>query len=174
MLVLSREPEQGIMIGEAVEVRVLEIHGGKVRLGIIAPQEVSVHRKEVFLNIQRENQAAAAAQAAGLAGAIQLLGRSAGAGKGIESGAKPAPPSDIGRAEHGRAEQWRAELGREAGRDMNRSAAKSADATEEAIVRKESPRERGSEQTGDPKAERPKGEAASSEGRSKKERTLWP
>lgn len=138
MLVLSREPEQGIMIGETVEVRVLEIHGGKVRLGIIAPQEVSVHRKEVFLNIQRENQAAAAAQAAGLAGAIQLLGRSAGAGEEIES------------------------------------AAKSADAMAEAIVRKESPRERASERTGKPGAERPKGEAASSEGRSKKERTLWP
>ncbi len=132
MLVLSREPEQGIMIGEAVEVRVLEIQGGKVRLGIIAPQEVSVHRKEVFLNIQKENQAAAAAQAAGLAGAVQLLGGGPGSGKGVEPGekARAAPPQEAADPRGGETE-------REAGRGVGRSGAKGVEMRKKAIVRKE-------------------------------------
>jgi len=83
MLVLSRGPEEAIVIGDQVEVRILEVRGDRVRLGIVAPTEVSVHRKEVYLSIQEENRAAAAAEAMGLEGAIGLLGRHAGA--------RPAP-----------------------------------------------------------------------------------
>ncbi len=59
MLVLSRGPEEAIMVGNDVEIRVLEVRGDKVRLGIVAPSHIPVHRKEVFLSIQRENLAAA-------------------------------------------------------------------------------------------------------------------
>lgn len=59
MLVLTRSKEEGIMIGDDIEVRVLDVRGERVRLGVIAPEEVSIHRKEVFLAIQKENRNAA-------------------------------------------------------------------------------------------------------------------
>jgi cytosine deaminase len=59
MLVLSRQRDQSVMIGEDVEVRVVDVRGDKVRLGFIAPRDVTVHRKEVYDEIRRENQAAA-------------------------------------------------------------------------------------------------------------------
>jgi carbon storage regulator len=52
MLVLSRKTKQSIMIGDDVEITVLSIDAGKVRLGIQAPAEVSVHRTEIYLEIQ--------------------------------------------------------------------------------------------------------------------------
>ena len=62
MLVLSRQRDETIMIGDDVEVTVVDIRGEKVRLGITAPREVSVHRKEVYDAIRRENRAAAQVQ----------------------------------------------------------------------------------------------------------------
>jgi carbon storage regulator len=59
MLVLSRQVNQSIMIGDAVEITVVDIKGDKVRIGINAPSDVSVHRKEVWLAIQEENRQAA-------------------------------------------------------------------------------------------------------------------
>src|SRR6266511_1515729 len=59
MLVLSRQRDETIMIGDDVEVTVVDIRGDKVRLGITAPKEISVHRKEVYDAIRRENRAAA-------------------------------------------------------------------------------------------------------------------
>jgi carbon storage regulator len=59
MLVLSRQRDESIMIGDDVEVTVIEIRGDKVRLGINAPKEISVHRKEVYDAIRRLNRAAA-------------------------------------------------------------------------------------------------------------------
>ena len=59
MLVLSRQRDETIMIGDEVEVTIVDIRGDKVRLGISAPREVSVHRKEVYEAIKRENRAAA-------------------------------------------------------------------------------------------------------------------
>ena len=55
MLVLSRKVEQKIIIGDNIEVAVLEIRGDKVRLGITAPLEVPVHREEVYQRIAEEN-----------------------------------------------------------------------------------------------------------------------
>ena len=57
MLVLSRHRDESIMIGNDVVVTVVDIRGDKVRLGITAPTSVGVHREEVYLAIQRENQA---------------------------------------------------------------------------------------------------------------------
>ena len=59
MLVLARQRDETIMIGNDVEVTVVDIRGDKVRLGITAPKHVSVHRKEVYDAIRRENRAAA-------------------------------------------------------------------------------------------------------------------
>lgn len=59
MLVLSRQRDQTIMIGDDIEITVVDIRGDKVRLGINAPQEIPVHRKEVYEAIKRENRAAA-------------------------------------------------------------------------------------------------------------------
>ena len=60
MLVLSRRANQSIVIGTDVIVTVLEVRGDHVRLGIQAPRTVTVHREEVFAEIQRENRSAAA------------------------------------------------------------------------------------------------------------------
>jgi len=59
MLVLSRQRDETIMIGDNVEITVVDIRGDKVRLGITAPREIQVHRKEVYEAIKRENQQAA-------------------------------------------------------------------------------------------------------------------
>lgn len=53
MLVLTRKPTQSIIIGEEIEVSVLEVSGGKVRLGIEAPRSVPVFRKEVYVAKER-------------------------------------------------------------------------------------------------------------------------
>jgi len=58
MLVLTRKSNQSIMIGDDVEVSVLSIMGEKVRIGIQAPRDVPVFRKEVYLEIQQEQVAA--------------------------------------------------------------------------------------------------------------------
>ena len=55
MLILSRKPNESLMIGDDVEVVVLEVKGDQVKLGIKAPKKVSVYRKEIYENIQREN-----------------------------------------------------------------------------------------------------------------------
>lgn len=55
MLVLTRRPNESIMIGDDVEVSIVEVKGEQVKLGISAPKNIKVHRKEIFLAIQREN-----------------------------------------------------------------------------------------------------------------------
>ena len=61
MLVLSRTRDETIMIGDDVEITVVDVRGDKVRLGINAPRTIQVHRKEVYDAIKRENAAAAEA-----------------------------------------------------------------------------------------------------------------
>ena len=63
MLVLTRKEDESIMIGDDIEVKVLDLKESQVKLGIVAPKSVAVHRREVYLAIQSENpQAASAAQ----------------------------------------------------------------------------------------------------------------
>ena len=57
MLVLSRQRDETIMIGDDVEITVVDIRGDKVRLGITAPPHIAVHRKEIYEAIRREKQA---------------------------------------------------------------------------------------------------------------------
>jgi len=56
MLVLSRQRDETIMIGDEVEITIVDIRGDKVRLGINAPRNIQVHRKEVYDAITRENE----------------------------------------------------------------------------------------------------------------------
>ena len=58
MLVLSRQRDESIIIGDNIVITVVDIRGDKVRLGIQAPTEIPVHRQEVYEAIQRENRKA--------------------------------------------------------------------------------------------------------------------
>ena len=60
MLVLSRKINQSIMIGDDVRIVVVAVDRDQVKLGIEAPRDISVHRSEIYEEIQRSNQAAAA------------------------------------------------------------------------------------------------------------------
>jgi carbon storage regulator len=55
MLVLTRKLNERIMIGDEIEITVVEIKGDAIKLGINAPKEIKVHRKEIYLAIQNEN-----------------------------------------------------------------------------------------------------------------------
>jgi len=80
MLVLSRQRDETIMIGDDIEVTVVDIRGDKVRLGITAPKEISVHRKEVYDAIKRENRAAAQVKPEDLSGFGKVAPRGTGTG----------------------------------------------------------------------------------------------
>lgn len=58
MLALSRKKNEALMINNNIEITVLEIKGEQVKLGISAPKEVPVYRKEVYVQIQEANEAA--------------------------------------------------------------------------------------------------------------------
>lgn len=84
MLVLSRQRDETIMIGDEIEITVVDIRGDKVRLGISAPRQVQVHRKEVYEAIQRENTSATGVQADDLSVADQNLRRHSGRPPGAQ------------------------------------------------------------------------------------------
>ena len=73
MLVLRCKSNQSLMIGDDIEVTVLSIMGEKVRIGIQAPREIPVFRKEVYLEIQQENAAARASAQAEVDDALKRL-----------------------------------------------------------------------------------------------------
>ena len=87
MLVLSRQRDETIMIGDDIEVTVVDIRGDKVRLGINAPREISVHRKEVYDAIRRENRAAAQVKPEDIPG----LGKVSPKTPGPAAGQAPSP-----------------------------------------------------------------------------------
>ncbi len=60
MLVLSRKKNESIIINGNIEIKIIESDDGKVRIGIDAPKDIEIHRKEVFDQIMAENKAAAA------------------------------------------------------------------------------------------------------------------
>lgn len=73
MLVLTRKKNESIMIGDNIEIIIVEAHGDQVKLGINAPRAIPVHRKEVYDAIQSENIKAAQKQVPKLAGLGKLL-----------------------------------------------------------------------------------------------------
>lgn len=58
MLVLSRKKDESIMIGDQIEIKILAVEGEQIKLGIVAPKTVKVHRSEVFEAIQAQNKEA--------------------------------------------------------------------------------------------------------------------
>ncbi len=60
MLVLSRKKDESIMIGDQIEIKILAVEGDQIKLGIVAPKKVKVHRSEVFEAIQAQNKEALA------------------------------------------------------------------------------------------------------------------
>ena len=59
MLALARKVNESIMLGNDIEITLLEIKGDQVKIGISAPKSVSIYRKEIYLQIQEENRQAA-------------------------------------------------------------------------------------------------------------------
>ncbi len=59
MLVLSRQKDESIVIGDDIEITIVDVRGDKVRLGITAPRNIPVHRREIYEAIQREKAEAA-------------------------------------------------------------------------------------------------------------------
>ncbi|TCP26032.1 carbon storage regulator CsrA [Scopulibacillus darangshiensis] len=58
MLVLTRKTNQSFMIGDDIEVQILGIDGDQIKIGIQAPKDIDIHRKEIYLSIQEENSEA--------------------------------------------------------------------------------------------------------------------
>ncbi|USN98085.1 MAG: carbon storage regulator CsrA [Phycisphaeraceae bacterium] len=73
MLVLSRQRDETIMIGDDIEITVVDIRGDKVRLGICAPTRIAVHRKEVYEAIRSENERASRMNGAELESLAQTI-----------------------------------------------------------------------------------------------------
>jgi carbon storage regulator len=76
MLVLTRKSNQSIMIGDDIEVSVLAIMGEKVRIGIQAPRDIPVFRKEVYIEIQQERVGASGGAREEVDAALRGLGES--------------------------------------------------------------------------------------------------
>lgn len=73
MLVLTRKKDESIIIGDEIAVTVLGIEGDQVRLGITAPRDIAVHRREIYELIKRENVEAARSAAADFSSVLKLL-----------------------------------------------------------------------------------------------------
>ena len=59
MLILTRKSGEGIRIGDEITLKIVEIRGNQVRIGVEAPRDLSVHREEIYALIQEQNRAAA-------------------------------------------------------------------------------------------------------------------
>ncbi len=73
MLILTRKLGESIAIGDNIKVSVLGIHGRQVRIGIDAPQDVIVHREEIYLKVQEENRNASKSIKDDLVKAVRIL-----------------------------------------------------------------------------------------------------
>ncbi len=67
MLALTRKKNESIIIGDDIEIKILDISGDKVRIGIEAPRDITIHRQEIYLQIQEENKEASTNTLEGLA-----------------------------------------------------------------------------------------------------------
>lgn len=74
MLVLTRKAGEAVTIGDQIRIRVVEVKGNQVRLGIEAPQDLRIYRQEIYLQVQEENRHAADWNLTDLEKAVSLLG----------------------------------------------------------------------------------------------------
>ncbi|RMF93481.1 MAG: carbon storage regulator [Candidatus Schekmanbacteria bacterium] len=72
MLIITRRVGESIIVGDNIEINVLEIKGKQIKIGITAPEDVSIYRKEIYLKIIEENRLAANAVKKGIE-SLQLL-----------------------------------------------------------------------------------------------------
>ena len=106
MLVLTRKKDQALFVGESIEITVLDIQGDQVRIGIKAPKDVKIFRKELFQEIQAENRSAASPAPGRIAASGLKISagssdrritlarqKAAGSDKGGEPGSQPKPES---------------------------------------------------------------------------------
>jgi len=93
MLILARRIGESIMVGDQVEISVVDIKGDQVKLGIKAPAQVKVYRREVYAAIQQENLAAAAAAPQTLPKLEDLMGGAEGRKPPVPPAAEPDPGS---------------------------------------------------------------------------------
>jgi carbon storage regulator len=73
MLVLTRKMGEVVTIGDSIRIKVVEMKGNQVRLGIEAPNDMRIYREEIYLKVQRENQLAASWNLADLENAVTCL-----------------------------------------------------------------------------------------------------
>lgn len=73
MLALSRKSNESIMIGNDIEITILDIRNDQVKIGIRAPKDVGIYRKEIYLQIQEENKQAVETEAPDLVALEQLF-----------------------------------------------------------------------------------------------------
>ena len=73
MLILTRRVGENVIVGDDIVISVIEVRGDAVRIGIQAPRSVSVHREEVYIELQKANQAAASASDDAIGAALQHL-----------------------------------------------------------------------------------------------------
>lgn len=90
MLVLSRRPQQSFVIGHDIVVTVLEVNGDTVRVGIAAPRDVTIHREEVYRELQAANTTAASPSSE----AIAAFTRSASSRPTSKKDVEPSRPQD--------------------------------------------------------------------------------
>ncbi len=97
MLVLSRRPQQSLLIGHNVVITVLEVNGDTVRIGISAPPEVDIHREEVYRDLQRSNEESAkrTGDAATLTRRLRGADRAGAKAPSGKAAASPAPTADV-------------------------------------------------------------------------------
>ncbi len=91
MLVLARKPEESVIIGGRIEIKVLAVRGDQVSLGFVAPDEVTIYRKEVYTSLQSANRKAAQADRPALNQAIATLSQSL-----VTNHAKTTRGGDVG------------------------------------------------------------------------------
>ncbi len=89
MLVLSRRPQQSFIIGHDIVITVLEVNGDTVRLGIAAPRDVTIHREEVYRELQLANMTAASPSPDSVAAFTQRA-----SGKSRKKEQAPTPPPE--------------------------------------------------------------------------------
>ena len=78
MLVLTRKSGESLIIGENIEITIVSVRGNQVKIGVQAPEDVSVYRKELYERIKQENLEAARAKKEEISALAKLLGRKQG------------------------------------------------------------------------------------------------